>query len=373
MSTRISSLSIILLAPCLALAPVQAAPTPEFSKLDQAVKAGIGRDRAGGASVAMVHGGKIVSEAHYGFADSASRRQPDSRTIYRIGSVSKAFTAVMLLQLVDRGTVRLTDRADRYVPELRLLTGRPLHSPPVTLIQLATHTAGLPGEPGGPEFDHGPAAQWERKLLAALPATAFASEPGTRFAYSNLGYAILALALSRAAREPYPDYLRRHLFLPLGMTDTSFVIAHADRGRLALGYMVADGKADAAQSQSEMGGRGYKLPVGGAFTTLADMARFLSFQMGDGAAAVLKPETLALWPRLLKTVDPGMGEGYGIGFQLFTNGDVVLRGHTGGLPGYRAMQVFDPESKTGFVILRNALGGRFGDPVMMAFGAFEAP
>ena len=151
MSTRISSLSIILLAPCLALAPVQAAPTPEFSKLDQAVKAGIGRDRAGGASVAMVHGGKIVSEAHYGFADSASRRQPDSRTIYRIGSVSKAFTAVMLLQLVDRGTVRLTDRADRYVPELRLLTGRPLHSPPVTLIQLATHTAGLPGEPGGPE------------------------------------------------------------------------------------------------------------------------------------------------------------------------------------------------------------------------------
>ena len=371
MSIRIASLLPMLLSPFLALAPVQAAPAPDFSKLDQVVKSGIGRDPAGGVSVAMVRGGKVIGEAHYGFADSTSRRRPDSQTIYRIGSVSKAFTAVMLLQLVERGTVRLTDRAERYLPELRRLKGRSPHSPPITLIQLATHTAGLPGEPDVPGFDKGPAAQWEKRLLAALPATAYASEPGTRFAYSNLGYAMLALALSRAAREPYPDYLRRHVFLPLGMVDTGFAIGSADRGRLALGYAVADGKADAAQAQSELAGRGYKLPVGGAFTTLKDMAQFVSFQMGDGPAGILKPETLALWPRLLETVDPGMGQGYGVGFQLFTNGDVVLRGHTGGLPGYRALEAFDPESKTGFIVLRNALGGRFGDPVMMVFSAFE--
>jgi CubicO group peptidase (beta-lactamase class C family) len=297
---------------------------------------------------------------------------PDPRTIYRVGSVTKAFTALMLLQLVENGTVRLTDPVERYLPEIRQLQGIRAGAPPITLLQLATHTAGVAAEPEGTGFDQGPVDGWEQRLIAALPATSCEYEPGTRFSYSNMGYAILALALSRAANRPYVDYVRERITGPLGMVDTGFVLSAEQRPRLAVGYLVENGQASTSLADAGHAGRGYKVPVGGLYTTLEDLAKFLAFQMGDGPASVLRRDSLDAASRRLITVDRNMGEAYGTGFQLFTNGDVVLQGHAGGMPGYRALEVFERESRTGFIVLRNAVGGRFGDPVFMVFRALPA-
>lgn len=344
-----------------------AAAQPSFERFEAATAERFQRDGTAGVTIAMVQGGKLTATRSFGFADSARRIPADSRTIYRVASVTKAFTALMLLQLVEKGTVRLTDPVEKYVPEIAGLRDRPTGAPPITLIQLATHTAGLAPEPEGEGFDSGPISEWEATLLRAIPVTRYESEPGTRFGYSNMGYAILGLAFSRAAGEPYVDYVRAHILLPLGMRDSGFTVA--DPARLATGYLVEDVKARPAPPMPD---RGYKVPVGGLYTTAEDLAKFVAFQMGDGPASVLPPEALDRASRRLISVDRNMGEGYGIGFQLFTNGDAVLQGHSGGIPGYRALEVFDREARTGFVVLRNAVGGKFGDPAFAVFGAYLA-
>ena len=361
---------VLTLALIAASAPTAASPAPTATDLASAVETAVGsawgRDGTAGVSVGVVRAGQLADERHFGFADVAARRPPDARTIYRVASVTKAFTALMYLQLVERGAVRPTDPITRYVPEARGLLALPKGAAAPTLVQLATHTSGLAAEPEGAGYDTGPAALWERRTLAAIPHVRFAGGPGTRYGYSNYGYALLALALTRAARQPYVEYVRAHITGPLGMVDTGF--APVDPARLAQGYAVAGGRATPVVD----GDRGYKLPVGGLYTTLSDLAKFVAFQMGDGPEGVLKRTSLEDASRGLITVDRAMGEAYGTGFELFNNGGTVLQGHSGGMPGWRAVEAFDRRSKLGFIVLRNATGGKFGDPVVAILGALPS-
>ncbi len=123
---------------------------------------------------------------------------PNSRTLYCIASVSKVVTGIMLLQLVERGVVHLTDPVERYVPEFKKIPNPYRWSPPVTLMQLATMTSGLEDKTG-PDCQAG--TKWDTCLLTSFSSMAYASEPGTQRGYCNAGYAILGLALSRAANR----------------------------------------------------------------------------------------------------------------------------------------------------------------------------
>src|SRR5439155_24274096 len=129
----------------------------------------------------------------------------------------------MMLQLVEQGKIHLTDPVEKYVPEINQVSKRPPNAPPITLLQVSSMTSGLSREPAGPP-DHsvGPVSGWEQKVLASLPQTTYAYEPGTRYLYSNIGFASLGIALSRAAREPYTSYVEQHILAPLGMTHTAF-------------------------------------------------------------------------------------------------------------------------------------------------------
>lgn len=369
-------LSLCLTA-ALAIAPAaRAQPQPraiDLAAFESATEAAWGKDGLAGVTIGVVRDGKLVSTRSFGLADATSATPASADTVYRVGSVTKAFTALMLLQLVENGTVRLSDPVAKYFPEIDAIPGRLAGAPPITLLQLATHTSGLAAEPENPDaFQQGAVRDWEATLTAALAQTRFQYEPGTRFSYSNVGYAVLAVALSRAAKQPYVAYVEQHIFKPLGMTDTAFEPRASWGRRLATGYVIEDGKLDPGPAAPGHAGRGYKVPVGAIYTTVGDLSKFVALQMGDGPAGVIRPETLELASRSLITTNRGMGEGYGLGFQLFTNGDITLQGHAGGLPGYRALEVFERESDTGFIVLRNAIGGKFGDPVFLVFKPFEA-
>jgi len=370
-----------LLGLCLALglglaiaAPVHAEPaarTADVARFEAATEAVWRKDRLASVTVGVVRDGRLQSTRSFGMADIESGVPAGRATIYRVGSVTKAFTALMLLQLVEDGTVRLTDPVSKYYPEIDRVAGRPAGSPPITLLQLATHTSGLAAEPQDADrFAQGPVADWEKSLKVALADTRFEFEPGTRFSYSNVGYAVLAAALSRAAHQPYVTYVEQHIFQPLGMTDTSFEPRAGWGARLAAGYVIDGGVADPGPARPGHLGRGYKVPVGAIYTTVDDLAKFVALQMGDGPASVIQPQTLETASRSLITTDRGLSQGYGLGFQLFSNGDVTIQGHAGGMPGYRALEVFERESDTGFIVLRNAIGGEFGDPVFLVFEAF---
>ncbi|KAF0216019.1 MAG: beta-lactamase, partial [bacterium] len=241
--------------------------------------------------------------------------------------------------------------------EVNKIQGRFSGAPPITLIQLATHTSGLAPEPDNTEtYLEGSVSSWEKVLVAALPQTEYAFEPGTRYSYSNIGYAILGAALSRAAGQPYVEYVKEHIFKPLGMNNTFFEPNEQMRAKLAKGYLFEDGKIDTSVAEHEHEGRGYKVPNGAIYTTAEDLARFVAFEMGQGPEIVLKKENLeANFKRMITATNVELKRGYGLGFQVIRLGDTVIYGHNGGVAGYQAEAFFSLDLPMGVIILRNAV------------------
>ncbi len=341
----------------------QAAPgsMPGLATADSMAAAEFARDSTASMTVGIVSGGELVWTRSFGYADVRTRRPADRNTVYRIGSITKPFTAVMLLQLVHAGTLRLSDPIERFFPEIARVGGARPGDPPVTFHHLAIMTAGLPREPRdeGP-FWTGPVSRWDATLLDALTHTSFEAVPGTRFAYSNLGYAVLGAALQRAAGVPYTRWQREHILEPLGMRSSGFEVDAAMARLLATGYEVGDdGTLDETVPARELReGRGYKVPNGALFTTVDDLAHFVSFQLGQGPETVLPRAALDSAFAGTVATSADLDVGYGLGFMVHRRGDFTWLGHNGGVAGYAAMMYYDREHQLGVIILRNATGGR---------------
>lgn len=335
---------------------------------DSLLSAEFAKDSLGSITVGVVAGSRLAWTRSVGFADMKARRPADRNTVYRIGSVTKPFTAVMLLQLVAAGRVQLSDPVERYLPEVGRIASRPPGASPFTFLQLATMTAGLAREPddAGP-FWTGPVSAWESTLLAALPHTRYTSIPGTEYSYSNIGYAILGAALARAAGQPYVEWERAHVFRPLGMDRTRFELDPTITPDLAVGYQVdGDGTLDDATAAREArDGRGYKVPNGAIFTTVDDLARFVSFELGRGPDSVLARSILDDAFGGLVATDAFLQTGYGLGFMALQRDGHPILGHGGSVAGYRAAMYYDRGMQLGVVLLRNVGGGK-QDPDRLA-------
>ena len=273
----------------------------------------------------------------YGYEDAGNRTAANADTSYRVGQA--AFTGIMLLQLIRDGKVHLSDRVDKYLPEINRIRARYPDAAPLTLLQLATHSTGLDAPPSaGAAFATRPASQWENALLDALPVVRFANEPGTHVAQSGINDAILATALSRAARQPYFEYVKQRIFTPLAMTHSTF---EPDRN-LAPDFTVAAG------------------------TTLADMAKFAQFEMLGGPDEVLPRKDLqANYARMwlvnsLAVPNPTEGVGIGYGGETWTsnrNNHYYFIPPIGTqVPGYRASFWFEPRTHAGIVVLQRGEG-----------------
>ena len=364
MTVRIRSLSAVVAIALLWTSGVSTQstlPAGLAEKLDALISAEFAKDGVGAATVGVVKGRSLAWSKSYGVGDIESGTPATADTVYRIGSITKPFTAVMLLQLVERGSVKLSDPVERYLPDINKIGGRVAGAPPVTFVQVATMTAGIGREPDDLDtFLVGPVEQWEQVMLRALDKTKYVHEPGTRFLYSNIGYAILGAALGRAAKQPYVDYMRDSVFSPLGMTRTDFVPTPEIRKVLAKGYDLRNnGKPDGAQAAREHDGRGYKVPNGAIYTTVGDLARFVSLWLQEGPESVLKHETIRDTLTRAGSTNGTLTTGYGIGFQLQRRDTNVYYGHGGSVAGYRAQMLFHPATKTGVIVLRNVGGGSF--------------
>ena len=332
-----------------------------FVAVDSLISAEFAKDSVGSITVGVIVGSQLAWTRSYGFADMKTRRLADGNTVYRIGSITKPFTAVMLMQLVESGKVRLSDPVERFLPDVRTIGARPPGAQPFTFLQLATMTAGLAREPGeGERFWTGPVAEWDRQMVAALSHTKYISAPGTEFSYSNIGYAILGGALARAAGQPYIEWQRSHVLAPLGMDRTRFDVDSSIQRDLAVGYIVnGDGTLDDRTAAQELrDGRGYKVPNGAMFTTVHDLARFVSFELGHGPRDVLQRSTLDEAFGGLVATDPFMTRGYGLGFMSMRRDDLGYTGHSGSVGGYQAAMYFDCQMQVGVVLFRNVIGGK---------------
>jgi len=360
--------TLVMSAACCAFlaasAVCQTLPAPTVRGIEAAdslLSAEFAKDSIGSITVGVIAGSQLVWTRSVGFADMKARRLANRNTVYRIGSITKPFTAVMLMQLVAAGKIQLSDPVERYLPEVKQIASKPAGTAPFTFLQLATMTAGLAREPEevGP-FWTGPVSDWEKKLFAALPHTRYLSSPGTEYSYSNIGYATLGAALARVAGKPYVEWQRSHLLKPLGMERTRFELDPTIEADLAVGYEVrGDGQLDDhTAAQEARDGRGYKVPNGAIFTTVDDLARFVALELGRGPDGVVPRSMLDEAFGGLVATGRTLGSGYGLGFMAMSRDGYSYVGHGGSVAGYRAAMYFDRPRRLGVVVFRNVGGGK---------------
>jgi CubicO group peptidase (beta-lactamase class C family) len=255
--------------------------------------------------------------------------------------------------MVQKGVIHLDEPVANYLPEIRSVRQKGADaSGAITFRQLADHTSGLVREPELPYAAAGPIETWEDKVLKAIPTTTLNPPAGKTFLYSNIGYAILGLAISRAAHKPFMELVEDSIFCPHGMKNSFYSIPKGFEDRIAKGYSwnAISSTYESRQAEAELTGRGYKVPNGGVFTTANDLARFVSALMAD-------TDLLArnFKDSMQRVQTPrNNNSGYGLGLQIANNNTgVKMIGHGGLVAGFGSYMVFNPASGIGVVVLRN--------------------
>lgn len=322
------------------------------AEFEKAVDRGVKADGGGCVMVAIFKGDKVVWSKGFGLADVEKNIPATAETIGRTGSISKSFTSVLICQLAEEGTLKIDAPVREHLPELDQLAGRPANSKPITFRMLASHTAGLIREPRSrTSMASGPIHLWEEKIIESIPKTSFKTNPLTEYSYSNIGYGILGLAGSRAADKPFISLIGEKIFTPLQMESSTFVVETEEmKKRLAVGYLRdrETGKLDSTVPTREHLGRGYKVPNGGIYSTVGDLAKFAAAMMGESNKELLSAEM-----REQVFAPQAPAKRYGLGFSIMSQSDDShVVGHGGSVAGYRADLRFDLKSKWGVATLR---------------------
>ena len=318
------------------------------------LRADVAADDVGGIVAGVMVDGDLVWAQAFGWADRDARTPMSTASISRTGSISKSVTAVLMLRLLDEGVIGLDEPVERYLPAFASVKDRRVDAQPVTFRHLASHTAGLIREPQWPDAVVGPIELWDKRIVESLPLTAYDSVPGARYQYSNIGFGTLGLALAKAAGRPFMEMVRTEVLEPLGMTGSEFVVAGAKlEARLAAGYVIGqDGSIDGGQPAREHAGRGYKVPNGGVYSTVADLGRFMGAMSGVPGLRILSEESRQEALSIQTPENPNRGYGLGFSVQIDEQGRKIAS-HGGSVAGYTAHMAFDPKARIGVVLLRN--------------------
>ena len=332
---------------------------------------------AGSISIAIVHKNQIIWSKAFGYADKDNKTPADTSTIYRIASLTKSFTAMAMMQLVEKGVLKLSDPVESYLPEIKNLKGYH-EANKITFFQLATHTSGLEREPHLENASKGTIQTWESKVLECIPTTSVKTTPGKKYNYSNIGYAILGLALERAAKKPYMTLITDNIFAPLQMDNSFFIVPSDKMGKLAKGLVInSSGRLTLESSSSAYG---YGLPAGGIYSTPDDLLKFVMANMGfpplcnvDNRELMqkgVKPPlpflkmsgirvlSIFLFGEPKKIVRIALHSKYGIGLSVCRYKDMYIIEHSGLVPGYSSKFSFDKKSQYGVAVLRNYTSGK---------------
>lgn len=286
--------------------------------------------------------GTVLGLGTAGAADLARGIAASGQVPYRIGSITKTFTAAVVLGLVQDGTLALDAQVSRYLGET------PFGEVP--LRALLAHRGGVQREAPGDMWEsmQGPDA---RTLRQALPRAELVDRPGARWHYSNLGYALLGLVVEEVTGESCPALIDRRLLAPLGLAATVW-----DRpDDAACGYRV-DPYADVVHREPDMD-QGAVGVGGQLWSTAADLLTW-GDALAGGAPEVVTPAVVEAMHTLEVMVDrAGWTSGWGLGLILDRRGDRVLAGHTGAMPGFVASLSLDRATRSVAVALSNATRG----------------
>ena len=282
--------------------------------------------------------GEVIWERALGLADVGAGIDATPDTQYRVASITKTFIAASVLQLRDAGELDLDDPLSRHLPDAP-------HGW-LTLRRLLSHMSGLQRELPGTMWETLEFPATEQLLERAADADAVLS-PGERWHYSNLAYTLLGHVISARCGMGAQEYVDRRLLGPLGVARTTWSV-QAPSARPYFVEPFSDTVLD--EPSIDLAGTA---AAGGLWSTTADLARWGGF-LADPDPAVLDPATVEQMHVVQGLAEADWSLGWGLGICLFRRGDRILAGHTGGLPGFVSIFLYDRAERTGAVALTNS-------------------
>jgi len=318
-------------------------------------------DRIPGVSVGIVHDQDILWTAGYGYSNLESERVADADTLYSICSITKLFTAISIMQLRDQGELNLRDSVNQHLDWFDIEQAYE-GSGPVTIEGLLTHSSGLPRESdfpywNGPDFPF----PTREEMIARLASQETLYSSHHYFQYSNLGWTLAGEIVAAESGQEYDEYIREHIFEPLGLGNTRTFYPDDLRGeQLAIGYTGIH-REQARNPVKPFFTRGIT-PAAGFTSSVNDLAAFASWQfrlLESGDKEVLDANTLREMHRV-HWVDPDWKTTWGLGFNVRRDDDTTFVSHGGGCPGYITSFTMVPKNKTAAVVLTNAGDGPAG-------------
>ena len=294
-----------------------------LTRIDSIVTAELARNHVPGASVAVVSRGEVIVAKGYGLANVETGTATSAETIYRIGSLTKQFTALGIMQLVEQGKIGLDEAITRYLPDF------PTQGHKVTIRHLLTHTSGIHNYTAlGPKVwnETFRLDQTSDQMIALFKDVPFDFNPGEQYSYSNSAFYLLGVVIEKVSGLPYPRYLKERILEPLGLRSTSYcdnqaIVPHRSQGYELSGTDVVN---SAPISMTTPGA------AGAICSTVLDLA---AWQRGFNEAKRIKPASRDAM-RTPATLNSGKKTSYGFGLGVGEFEGHQLVNHSGGVNGF---------------------------------------
>lgn len=333
---------------CFALASPAAAVAQHFPSdeaLTGLIRSRVEEGRGVGIVLGVMEADGSTRVVSYGSAGTAARPLGEN-TVFEIGSITKAFTGILLAEMVSRGEVELSDRVAEYLPDGVTVPSRGRE---ITLLDLATHHSALPRLPGNmsPADATNPYADYTvDQLYAFLSAYELPRDVGSEYEYSNLGGGLLGHVLARAAGTSYDELVRARILEPLGMSMTGIALQGEMLDWMAVGH-----------NQQREPVPLWDLPAlagaGALRSNVVDLLTFVDANVGPPTSEL--EQAMRASHEVRASAGPEMG--IGLGWHVRSAGEQQIVWHNGGTGGFRTFVGFDPDAQVGVVVLTNSTHG----------------
>ena len=338
------ALAFVLVAVSFAQEKPQSDPVVRMEQIIQSYVA----DQRFMGSVLVARDGKTLLDKGYGFANLEWQVPDTPATKFRLGSITKQFTAASILLLEERGKLKIDDPVKKYISDA------PAAWDKVTIFYLLTHTSGIPSFTSFPDY---PKRQLEamtpQQLVEWFRDKPLEFEPGTKWNYSNSGYVLLGYLIEKISGQSYADFVQQNIFTPLGMKDSGYDSNSAVIDRRAAGY--APGKN--GPENAGFVNMTVPLSAGGLYSTTEDLLRW---EQGLFGGKLLSPASLAKMTTPFK-------QDYAFGLGVSTDNGHKVIAHNGGIQGFNTSLAYYPDDKLVIAVLGN-LNGNAPDAIASALG-----
>jgi len=340
--TGVKQIPLPTLARFLVLAGCLLAASAQGDEIDRYVETQLQRQHIPGLALAVIRDGRVVKMGSYGFSDLERDVPTTPDTVFEIGSITKPFTAMAILLLVEDGKLKLDDSAGKFLPTL------PLAWKPVTIRQLLSHTSGIPDFEEVMGYGAYRNVWLPDKVIATVATQPMDFVPGTNWHYSNTGYFVLTLILEKVAGEPYVSFVQKRILDPAGMTRTrSSEPTEIIPGRAA-GYEFAKGRLENRDPLQPT-------VAGGAGMLVSTAKDLVNWNAALDAQAILSHESYAqLWAN--QPLADGSPSGYGFGWFVAPMRGHRVQNHSGGTAGFASNILRLPDDRLTVIALANSHG-----------------